>query len=203
MPIIPFGKGDLLALPKISNQSLVFGEEVRYTKPTYDFCYSQFGFIVPLNATGRSLSSFLEDTSLVYPPAFVNVKENHFYFRIDSKGNLWNVLVVEDGDNYTLRQQNIFVPDKSWWLANNAFDITVSSNLLLGFLATNPTQKKIDEFYSKYNHGSNLEYFSIKEIAENINTKFTTKEQNEDDLILKKIKKILNKKSSKNTIREV
>lgn len=203
MSIIPFGKGDLLALPKISNQSLVFGEEIRYTKPTYDFCYSQYGFIVPLNATGRSLDSFLEDTSLVYPAGFVKVKEHHLYFRIDPKGNLWNILVVEEGDNYTLRQQSIFVPETSWWLANNTFDITVSSNLLLGFLATNPTQKKINDFYSKYNHGSNLEYFSLKEIVEKLNSKLTTKEQNEDDLILKKIKEILNNKTSKNSVREV
>lgn len=194
MSIIPFGKGDLLALPQISSQHLVFGEDVRYSKPSYDLCYSKYGFVVPLSTLGRTLDSFLDDTGLVHPEHFKKLKATYTYFRIDHKGNLWNVLVGEEGDSYVLHQQNILVSNSCWWIANPVFETIASSNILHGFLATNPTDKKINEFYAKYNHGSDLEYFSIKEIVEKLNTDFPSviaEPTSEESDLVSRLKKIV------------
>lgn len=170
MTIIIFGTGDRIALPKLTGGTGPLGSECLYTKPSYNRCYSKYGFNVPLNYEGIFLDQVMDERLLKGNDYVTPYGEGLTYFTVSHLGDVWSTIIPNTDTDRRLSASSICT-DMGWWIIGSIKDNDFSTKLF-GFLATNPSEEKIDQFVFKYNLGLGLEWLSISSIVETLNRDF-------------------------------
>lgn len=179
MSLQVFGKGDILAFPKLKSGTAIMGATFAFAEVSLDWCYSKYGFALPLTFTGIPLDMFVEDRMPVLPmPRHVGSQR---YILVDHQGNVWNIVSAgenEDGIGFDKQALNIFPLHRqvdSWWVHQELAtkdEEYKTSNELLGFLSVNPPKEEIDKYFYNYHRGKSVEWMSIDTIVKTLHERF-------------------------------
>lgn len=173
-----FGKGDLIALPKPSQHVGIFTIQNYYSHPSYDWCYSKYGFAVPLDYRAIPYDKMMNDAlpPVYEAPNVVRNSKEHDFLLVTHKGDLWRVEFENKDILSNIYLHNcyyIHTQESSWWvLINNLDEMDNVEQILTSYLKTDPTIEEIEEFYRKYNFGRDIEWLSIRDIKERLHQKF-------------------------------
>lgn len=176
-----FGNGDRVAIPTPVRANAPFGGEVRYTDPSFDWCYTQHGFIVGHDAEGRPLDLLLSDSFPSIPAHMHSSECLCEYFLIDFDGRVWRVYVQLSKKTPVIHHHYVYTNKKSWWVTTASNDTSYESEALLGFLTTHPSEEAVDAFWFANNKGETLSWFSISDIVERLNKEFPDGGVKKDD----------------------
>lgn len=184
-----FGKGDLLVLPAMEPRKNLLGFSFAYTNPSYDVCYTKYGFVVPLTFLGIPFDRFVEKRL----PQIGNVPQHNYnaqYLMVNHDGDVYNCMPVWHDDNrgelvsivYTYLHREL----DGWWLETSRDLLTEGEMQFLGFLKTNPDELKIRDYAHKFHLGLDLHFLHIPDIVAKLHELFPQPESNEkavDDLM--------------------
>ena len=166
MTILVFGKGDRIAIQEPTVGMSTLGVSVIYTNPTYDVFYSRYGFCIPVEYEGVPIEYLIDDL-LPSLGEFESPEDTiHRFVMITPDAKLFKVLIDQKDGGSTLRDPILNKMD-SWWIAHGTINIPTEGDLLLGYLSNDPSEEDISEFFSKYNFGVKIRWYSVSEIAEN------------------------------------
>ena len=178
MSIFAFGKKDILVVPPFNGLENTLSGEITYTKPSFNTCFSTYGFAFPLCQKGIPLSLLLDKKlplHLPYRPFETDLFDNYYFLLIDHAGLLWKILVTLDEKGVPLAKQSfVDVSSDGWWVTEGAAQEAGGEDFqrLVGFLYTDPTPKALDKFWFATQSGNRLEWLKISEIVIQLNTRY-------------------------------
>ena len=185
MTIYIFGKDDLIAVPFLYAKSFSsLGDVVRYTHPTYQSFFSEYGLHIPTDYNGVPYREFISDRLHILPPGVKRYKIAHSYIYVTPSGKLWSIFFSHDKTTDEPTQIESFIHNKNngWWIHTNETGTTsFEHDLLLGYLTTDPSIEEIEAFYFEHFVGAKLTWLKISEIVDQCNLLYPPKTEPESD----------------------
>jgi hypothetical protein len=178
MGVILFGKGYQFAVPKPGLLPDCLSPDTYYTHPTLDSCYSPYGFAYPLDGQGVPLDVLLDGKLPLLGSKVKPFKLDHQFLLVDFQRRLWKVIVLGDDDDPKKLLTSISLIDHQqpgWWITTRAGDAGAGSPdvaLTIGFLASDPTPREVDQFWFTYHGTKKLQWMSLTEIHQTLEERF-------------------------------
>lgn len=165
MTVLIFGKGDDLYLPTMKATGNPLTSICHYTHPNYQGCYSQYGFMVPLNYESRSYQSLMDHGNRRRPGHIDVFETTYEYFGITLDGRLEYVTVMTREGILTQVQYDIDPHHNGWWIAFRNLRGGATIHELVGFLSTDPSEDALRLFLYERNQGQTVERYRVTDIV--------------------------------------
>jgi hypothetical protein len=170
MTIRYFGSGDNLYISDMLPTKSSLGSEISYTHPDWGVHYSRHGWAMPLTCETPSYAMVADDLGPKLPSRFKRQSDDLSWLLIDHTGSGWKVKIsFATNEDPTYGITPIHNNGLGWFIGNIRHEADSITKCLIGFLATNPTEEGIHDFWYRFEQGERLRKISIKELTETLN----------------------------------
>ena len=177
MSIRILGNRNRIAFPLLRPIATSFGSSISYTEPSYDWCYSKYGFAISKNYEGVPYHILLDNKFPTITKTMSTFSQSYEYLLLDHSGELWIARIDPKRDEGAISFEYINRHSDGWWGSLEEDD-----DILLGMLKTKPSEELINEVYFEYNSGNRLEWFNIEDIVNKLNDSYPLSSSEIDDI---------------------